>query len=52
MRRVHGWLVTIILFAIAIRVLWWAIEPLIPWIIVAGLLLFIFAFIFKRTTRV
>jgi len=51
MKKFRTWLVTLILLAVTIRVLWWAFEPLIPFLIVALALVCIFGTIIYRSPR-
>lgn len=48
MRNVKSALAVIILLAIAARVVWWAIEPALPAILIAALLIMIWGMVFRR----
>ena len=50
MKRVRGWLITVILFVIAVRILWWAVEPMIPWLLTGAVLIGILSLIWRRRT--
>ncbi|MGH9958092.1 MAG: hypothetical protein ACREBC_13335 [Pyrinomonadaceae bacterium] len=51
MRKVRSTLVTLLLLALVIRVLWWTVEPLIPYLIAGIFIIGIIGFIFGRATR-
>ena len=50
-KKIRAVLVTAILFAVTIRVLLWAVEPFIPYLIVGLVLVGIYGFVYYRTTR-
>lgn len=50
-RKIRAALVTAILFAVTIRVLLWAVEPFIPYLIVGLVLIGIYGFMYYRKTR-
>lgn len=51
MRRLQGWLYTALLLAVVIKVLWWAIEPAVPLLIIAFALVWILGVTYRRTLR-
>lgn len=51
MRKVRSWLVTLLMAAVVIRVLWWSVEPLIPYLIGALALVTGIGFVYYRITR-
>lgn len=51
MRRLRAWLVTALLLAVTIRVLWWSVEPLVPYLIAALALVTILGFMWYRATK-
>lgn len=50
-RRLRAGLVTALLLAITIRVLWWSIEPMVPYLIVGLVLVTIGGFVYYRKTK-
>ncbi|ROP38986.1 hypothetical protein EDD40_4354 [Saccharothrix texasensis] len=44
-------MVTAILFAVTIRLLWWSVEPLVPYIVVGLFIVTIIGFVWFRSTR-
>jgi hypothetical protein len=50
-KKVRAVLATAIFFAVAIRILWWAVEPMIPYFIVGFVLISIVGFVVYRRTR-
>jgi len=50
-RKIRAVLVTAILFAVTLRVLLWAVEPFIPYLIVGLVLVGIGGFMYHRKTR-
>jgi hypothetical protein len=50
-RKIRAGLVTAVLFAVTIRVLLWAVEPFIPYLIVGLVLIGIYGFMYYRKTR-
>lgn len=50
-KKIRTALVTAILFAVTIRVLWWTVEPMIPYAIVGLVLVGIAGFVYHRKTR-
>lgn len=48
MKNIRAWLVTLLLAALVTRVLWWTVEPLLPYMIGALFMLFILGFIVHR----
>jgi hypothetical protein len=48
MRNIKSVLFLIILIALAARILWWAIEPALPALLVAVLLVFLWGVIFRK----
>lgn len=51
MTKVRAWLVTAILFAVAVRVLWWSVEPMLPYLLVGVVIVTIIGFVWFRSTR-
>jgi putative flippase GtrA len=51
LRKLRAGFVTAILFAVTVRVLWWAVEPMIPYFIVGLALVTIVGFVVHRKTR-
>ncbi|MEC3978169.1 hypothetical protein [Amycolatopsis sp. H20-H5] len=42
---------TAILLAVTVQILWWTIEPLVPYLVVGLVLVSIFGFVYYRKTR-
>jgi hypothetical protein len=51
LRKLRAGLVTAILFAVTVRVLWWVVEPMIPYFIVGLVLVTLAGFVIHRKTR-
>jgi hypothetical protein len=45
------WLVTAILFAVTIRVLWWSVEPMLPYLLMGITIITVIGFVWFRSTR-
>lgn len=50
-KKIRAWMVTALLVAITIQVLWWTVEPFIPYLIVGLVLVGIGGFVYHRKTR-
>jgi hypothetical protein len=50
-RKIRAVLVTALLFAVTIRVLLWAVEPFVPYLVVGFVLVTIAGFVIYRKTR-
>lgn len=50
-KKIRALLVTAILFAVTLRVLLWAVEPFIPYLITGLVLIGIFGFFYYRKTK-
>jgi LPXTG-motif cell wall-anchored protein len=50
-KKIRALLVTAILFAVAIRMLLWAVEPFIPYLVAGLVLVGIFGFFYYRKTK-
>ncbi|MCP3797987.1 hypothetical protein NLX83_01820 [Allokutzneria sp. A3M-2-11 16] len=50
-RKLRAGLVTATLLAVTARVLWWAVEPMVPYFIVGLVLVTIFGFMYYRVWR-
>jgi hypothetical protein len=54
-RKLRGWLVTVVVLAVTVRVAWWAIEPvitaLVPYALGLLLLVLIIGTLYYRTRR-
>lgn len=50
-KKFRAGLVTALLLAVTIRVLWWSITPLIPYLVVGLVLITITGFMYYRTRR-
>ncbi len=51
MKKARSFLFTLLLAAITIRVLWLAIEPLIPYVVSALAIVMVLGFVYYRMTR-
>lgn len=51
MKKARSWLVTLLLGALAIRAAWWAVEPLVPFLVSGLAVLLVLGFIYHRMTR-
>ena len=51
MKKARSWLATLLLGALTIRVLWWTVEPLVPYLVSALVLVTVMGFIYHRMTR-
>lgn len=51
MRKARSVLVTLLLAAITVRVLWWVLEPLVPFILSALVVVLALGFVYYRITR-
>lgn len=49
--RLRAWLVTALLLAVTIRVLWWTVEPMVPYLITGLVLVTILGFMWYRATK-
>jgi hypothetical protein len=50
-KKVQAVLVTVLLVAVTVRVLWFVVEPLLPYVLVGLVLVTIFGFMFYRVWR-
>ena len=50
-RRVQTWLVTALLLAVTVRVLWWTVEPMVPYLVAGFVIVTIYGFVYYRSTR-
>ncbi|MBP2322628.1 hypothetical protein JOF56_003013 [Kibdelosporangium banguiense] len=51
MKRLRAGLVTAVLVAVTIQILWWTVEPLLPYLLLGLVLVVIFGTIYYRSTR-
>jgi hypothetical protein len=51
MKKLRSILVMAIMVAVTIRILWWGVEPLLPYLIVALFLVFIMGVVIFRSVR-
>jgi hypothetical protein len=51
LKKARAFLVSAVIAAIALRIVWWSVEPLIPYIIIGILLCTVIAMALFRTTR-
>ncbi|WP_406391366.1 hypothetical protein OG806_08250 [Streptomyces sp. NBC_00882] len=51
MKKIRAWLVLALLGALAIRVLWWAVEPLVPLLAGALVVLVVIGALYHRASR-
>ena len=51
MRRIRSALVAVVVLAIAVRIIWWALEPMIGWIIGALVAVVVVGSLFFRSRR-
>ncbi|WP_416982946.1 hypothetical protein [Streptomyces sp. T028] len=51
MKKARSFLFTLLLAALTIRVLWLAIEPLIPYVVSALAIVMVLGFVYYRMTR-
>lgn len=42
---------TALLLAVTVRVLWWTVEPMVPYFVVGLVIVTIFGFVYYRSTR-
>jgi len=50
-KKLRDWLVMALLTAFTVRVVWWAIEPLLPYVVSALVLVLVLGFIYFRMFR-
>lgn len=48
MKKITGALVLVVLLALAARVVWWSMEPALPYLLIGFLLIIIYSAIFRR----
>ncbi|WP_157493431.1 hypothetical protein [Frankia sp. Allo2] len=48
MRHTRGMLVGFVVFAVALRVVWWSIAPILPTALIVIVVLTVFALLFSR----
>ncbi|WP_163512230.1 hypothetical protein [Fodinicola acaciae] len=48
MRRIRSGLLLVLLTAVVVNVVWWTIEPMLPYVLVGLLTVWIFGFIIRR----
>ena len=51
MKKARSLLLTLLLGAVTIRVLWWAVSPLVPYLVSATAIVLVLGFIYYRMTR-
>ncbi|MFG2681777.1 hypothetical protein [Streptomyces sp. NPDC048392] len=51
MKKARTILLTLLLFAFVVRVLWWTIEPLLPFIVSGTAVVLVLGFIYYRMWR-
>ena len=51
MKKARSWLVTLLLAAFAVKVVWWVVAPLIPYLVSALVVVVVMGFIYHRMTR-
>ncbi|MEU6757571.1 hypothetical protein [Streptomyces sp. NPDC046685] len=51
MKKVRGVLFTLLLAAVTVRVMWLAIEPLVPYLVSVTAVVLVLGFIYYRMTR-
>lgn len=51
MKKARSWLVTLLLGALAIKVVWWVVAPLVPYLISGLVVVVAMGFIYHRMTR-
>ncbi len=50
-KKARSLLLTLLLGAVTIRVLWWAVSPLVPYLVSATAIVLVLGFIYYRMTR-
>ncbi|MGC5342222.1 hypothetical protein ACPXCF_04935 [Streptomyces sp. DT171] len=51
MKKARSYLLTLLLAALTIRVLWWVVEPFIPYMIGMLAIVMVLGFVYYRMTR-
>ncbi len=51
MKKARSLLVTLLLGALTVRVLWWTVEPLIPYLVGSLIVVLVLGVIYHRMTR-
>ncbi|WP_371655542.1 MULTISPECIES: hypothetical protein [unclassified Streptomyces] len=51
MKKARDLLITLLLAALTIKVLWWTVEPLIPYLVSGLAIVMVLGFIYYRMTR-
>ncbi|MFC8852943.1 hypothetical protein ACFT5D_07805 [Streptomyces sp. NPDC057144] len=51
MKKARTFLLTLLLFAFTVRVLWWTIGPLLPFIVSGAAVVLVLGFVYYRVTR-
>ncbi len=51
MRQARSVLFLILLTAVVVRVVWWVLAPMLPYVLVGLCIVWIFGFVIRRSTR-
>lgn len=51
MKKARSILLTLLLAALTFRVLWWAVQPLVPYLVSATAIVLVLGFIYYRMTK-
>lgn len=51
MKKLRAWLLLALLLAFTVRVVWWAIEPLLPLIVGALVVVMVLGYLYHRASR-
>ena len=51
MRKARALLVTLVLAALAVKVAWWVVAPMVPYLIGALIVVVVMGFIYHRMTK-
>ncbi|MFF5363169.1 hypothetical protein ACFY4I_27885 [Streptomyces scabiei] len=51
MKKIRSWLVLALLAAFAVRIVWWVVEPLVPLLAGALLVLVVLGALYHRASR-
>jgi hypothetical protein len=50
-RHARGVLFVILLTALVVKVVWWVLQPMLPYVLVGLVIVWIFAFVIRRGRR-
>ncbi|MEV8548192.1 hypothetical protein [Streptomyces sp. NPDC051572] len=51
MKKLRAWLLLTLLVAFTVRVVWWTIEPLLPLIVGALVIVVVLGYLYHRSSR-